>query len=81
MEAAELTVSKKNESLTDTIKEIIGGFSVVKSFKAEKAVLQFFLKNNPPKTVGCIKSIIFVVSVIAFIVLFLMNSTANLKKT
>ena len=46
MEAAELTVSKKNESLTDTIKEIIGGFSVVKSFKAEKAVLQFFLKSN-----------------------------------
>ncbi len=46
MEAAELTVSKKNESLTDTIKEIIGGFSVVKSFKAEKAVLDFFLKSN-----------------------------------
>ncbi len=46
MEAAELAVSKKNESLTDTIKEIIGGFSVVKSFKAEKAVLQFFLKSN-----------------------------------
>lgn len=46
MEAAELTVSKKNETLTDTIKEIIGGFSVVKSFKAEKAVLQFFLKSN-----------------------------------
>lgn len=46
MEAAELKVSKKNETLTDTIKEIIGGFSVVKSFKAEKAVLQFFLKSN-----------------------------------
>lgn len=46
MEATELDVSKKNESLTDTIKEIIGGFSVVKSFKAEKAVLQFFLKSN-----------------------------------
>ncbi len=46
MEATELAVSKKNESLTDTIKEIIGGFSVVKSFKAEKAVLQFFLKSN-----------------------------------
>ncbi len=46
MEAAELAVSKKNETLTDTIKEIIGGFSVVKSFKAEKAVLQFFLRSN-----------------------------------
>lgn len=46
METAELLVSNKNESLTDTIKEIIGGFSVVKSFKAEKAVLQFFLKSN-----------------------------------
>lgn len=46
METAELEVSKKNETLTDTIKEIIGGFSVVKSFKAEKAVLQFFLKSN-----------------------------------
>ncbi len=46
METAELAVSKKNESLTDTIKEIIGGFSVVKSFKAESSVLQFFLKSN-----------------------------------
>lgn len=46
METAELEVSEKNERLTDTIKEIIGGFSVVKSFKAEKAVLQFFLKSN-----------------------------------
>lgn len=46
MEAAELDVSKKNETLTDTIKEIISGFSVVKSFKAEKALLQFFLKSN-----------------------------------
>ena len=46
MEEAELDVSKKNETLTDTIKEIIGGFSVVKSFKAEKALLQFFLKSN-----------------------------------
>lgn len=46
METAELEVSKKNETLTDTIKEIISGFSVVKSFKAEKAVLQFFLKSN-----------------------------------
>ena len=46
MEAAELEVSKQNESLTDTIKEIIGGFSVVKSFKAESSVLQFFLKSN-----------------------------------
>ena len=46
MEETELDVSKKNETLTDTIKEIIGGFSVVKSFKAEKALLQFFLKSN-----------------------------------
>lgn len=46
METAELNVSKKNETLTDTIKEIIGGFSVVKSFKAEKEVLQFFLNSN-----------------------------------
>lgn len=46
MEVAELDVSKKNETLTDTIKEIISGFSVVKSFKAEKALLQFFLKSN-----------------------------------
>lgn len=46
MKTAELNVSKKNETLTDTIKEIIGGFSVVKSFKAEKEVLQFFLNSN-----------------------------------
>lgn len=46
LEQAEVTVSNKNESFLDTLKESIGGFSVVKSFKAEKAILQLFTKNN-----------------------------------
>lgn len=46
MEKAELNVSKKNESFTNTVKESISGFSVIKSFKAEKAVQELFIKSN-----------------------------------
>ncbi len=46
MEVAELNVSKKNETFTNTIKESICGFSVIKSFKAEIAVLKLFIKSN-----------------------------------
>lgn len=46
MEKAELEVSEKNASFTDTIKESISGFSVIKSFKAENAILDLFGKSN-----------------------------------
>lgn len=46
MEKAELEVSGRNASFTDTIKESIFGFSVIKSFKAEKAILDLFEKSN-----------------------------------
>lgn len=46
MEGAELSVSKRNETFTNTIKESISGFTVIKSFKAEKAVLDLFRKSN-----------------------------------
>ncbi len=46
METAELSVSGQNAFFTDTIKESISGFSVIKSFKAEKPVLALFKKRN-----------------------------------
>lgn len=46
MEKAELEVSERNASFTDTIKESIFGFSVIKSFKAENAILDLFEKSN-----------------------------------
>lgn len=46
MEKAELEVSGKNASFTDTIKESVSGFSVIKSFKAENAILDLFGKSN-----------------------------------
>ncbi len=46
MEAAELEVSEKNMTFTDTVKECISGFSVIKSFKAEKAMLELFRRSN-----------------------------------
>ncbi len=46
LEAAELEVSERNKSFTDTVKECVSGFSVIKSFKAEKAVFELFLKSN-----------------------------------
>ncbi len=46
MEKSELEVSERNASFTDTIKESIFGFSVIKSFKAENAILDLFEKSN-----------------------------------
>lgn len=46
LETAELKVSDRNKSFIDTLKESVSGFSVVKSFKAEKAVLDLFRKSN-----------------------------------
>ena len=43
---AEKEVSRKNESFTATLKDCLNGFSVVKSFKAEKAILKLFQSYN-----------------------------------
>lgn len=39
-------VSKRNESFTATLKDCLNGFSVVKSFKAEKAIFDLFKTFN-----------------------------------
>lgn len=46
LETAELEVSERNKTFTDTVKECVSGFSVIKSFKAEKAVFELFIKSN-----------------------------------
>lgn len=46
IEKAELEVSQKNASFTEAVKESILGFSVIKSFKAEMAILKLLGKSN-----------------------------------
>jgi len=46
LETAELEVSERNKGFVDTIKESIYGFSVIKSFKAEKAALELYIRSN-----------------------------------
>lgn len=43
---AETLVAKENERFVGTIKDLLNGFPVVKSFRAEKEVLTIFAKNN-----------------------------------
>ncbi len=43
---AEKQVSSQNESFTATLKDCLAGFSVVKSFKAEKSVFKLFTTYN-----------------------------------
>ena len=42
---AETNVSKTNETLTATLKDSLTGFSVIKSFRAEKEICQQFAQN------------------------------------
>lgn len=42
----EKTVSDKNEDFTARVKDLLGGFSVVKSFKAEKQANALFFRDN-----------------------------------
>ncbi len=42
----EKRVSDRNESFTATLKDCLNGFSIIKSFKAEMAVLKMFTKYN-----------------------------------
>ena len=45
MAEAETAVSNKNETLTATLKDSLSGFSVIKSFRAEKAICEQFAQN------------------------------------
>ena len=45
MAEAETTVSKQNEALTATLKDSLTGFSVIKAFRAEKAICKQFAQN------------------------------------
>lgn len=45
MASAETAVSKTNESLTAALKDSLSGFSVIKSFRAEKAICQQFAQH------------------------------------
>ena len=42
----EKEVSHQNESFVDTVKDMLTGFTVVKSFKAEKQAVEIFLRRN-----------------------------------
>ena len=44
--AEEVTVSERNKSFTATIGDCLKGFSVVKSFRAEKEIMNLFSKEN-----------------------------------
>lgn len=46
MEAAEVQVSDKNEAFVASLKDSLSGFSVVKSFQAEKAIFSLFSKSS-----------------------------------
>lgn len=43
---AEKAVSDRNESFMATLKDSLNGFSVIKSFKAEQAILRMFAQSN-----------------------------------
>lgn len=45
-ERAEKTVSERNGMFTAALKDILSGFSVIKTFRAEEAVRQIFEKEN-----------------------------------
>ena len=44
--AVEKTVSDRNESFIATLKDSLNGFSVIKSFKAERAIFRMFAQSN-----------------------------------
>lgn len=46
VERAERAVSDKNGALTASLRDCLGGFSVVKSFKAEAAMAELFSRGN-----------------------------------
>lgn len=46
VEALERNVSNKNKDFTATLYDCLGGFSVIKSFKAEKEILKLFIDSD-----------------------------------
>lgn len=46
LEAAEVRVSDHNKDFTAALQDCLGGFSIVKSFKAEKEIYDLFKGNN-----------------------------------
>lgn len=46
LESKEKTVSDQNETFVATVKDILNGFSVVKSFKAEEEIQHLYEKDN-----------------------------------
>ena len=46
MAAAEKAVSDKNEAFVRQTKDILSGFTIIKSFKAEKEIISLFSKSN-----------------------------------
>ena len=46
LEGAERRVSEQNAGFVATVKDCLSGFSVVKSFKAEKEILKLFAQSN-----------------------------------
>lgn len=46
LEAAEKKVSERNKDFTAALNDCLSGFSVVKSFKAEKEIFKLFAANN-----------------------------------
>ncbi len=46
IEAAERRVSDRNRSFTAALSDCLAGFSVIKSFKAEKEIFKLFAENN-----------------------------------
>lgn len=46
LEAAEVRVSDRNKDFTAALQDCLGGFSIVKSFKAEKEIYDLFKENN-----------------------------------
>lgn len=46
LEPAEIRVSDKNKNFTAALQDCLSGFSVVKSFQAEKEILDLFKANN-----------------------------------
>lgn len=46
MAAAEVRVSEQNASFLDMVKDVLGGFSVIKSFRVEAEIIRNFARSN-----------------------------------
>ena len=46
LQTAERRVSARNRDFTAALSDCLGGFSVVKTFRAEKEIMRLFAENN-----------------------------------